>query len=170
PSCNLIVRRAAFEAAGGFDPTLFVAEDSHLCAEIRRNGFRIHFVPDARVYHYRKPLFRPFLRQIWNAGWYRARLVRRRRSWDLLAYSLASVAALALGALLLLSRWSPLALAFALAAAGLYAAAVLVEAAVLMRREPRRFPYLVSGLVLVHVTYAAAFLGGLFSVRPSRAS
>src|SRR5262249_37291045 len=86
PSCNLIVRRAAFEAAGGFDPTLFVAEDSHLCAEIRRNGFRIHFVPDARVYHYRKPLFQPFLRQIWNAGWYRARLVRRRRSWDLLAY------------------------------------------------------------------------------------
>jgi hypothetical protein len=47
-----LVRREAFEAAGGFDETFFLYfEDIDLCRRIRREGWRLLFEPRARVVH-----------------------------------------------------------------------------------------------------------------------
>ena len=49
----LLVRRAAFEAAGGFDPAFTPAwfEDVDLCAKLLERGGRIRYVPSARAAH-----------------------------------------------------------------------------------------------------------------------
>jgi GT2 family glycosyltransferase len=48
----LLVRRSAFEEAGGFDESFFLyAEETDLMARWRAAGWRILFVPDAEVVH-----------------------------------------------------------------------------------------------------------------------
>jgi len=49
----LLVRRKAFEAVGGFDPSFVPAwfEDVDLCARLLESGYRIRFVPSARARH-----------------------------------------------------------------------------------------------------------------------
>lgn len=49
----LLVRRSAFEAAGGFDPAFAPAwfEDVDLCAKLLERGGRIRYVPSARATH-----------------------------------------------------------------------------------------------------------------------
>jgi N-acetylglucosaminyl-diphospho-decaprenol L-rhamnosyltransferase len=48
----LLVRRTAFEQAGGFDETFFLyAEETDLMARWRRLGWRVLFEPSARVVH-----------------------------------------------------------------------------------------------------------------------
>ena len=48
----LVVRRSAWEAAGGFDDAMwFYAEDLDLCWRLHRAGFTVRYVPSARVHH-----------------------------------------------------------------------------------------------------------------------
>jgi hypothetical protein len=48
----LLVRRAAFEAVGGFDEGYFVyAEEMDLCYRLRRAGWEVRYQPAARVVH-----------------------------------------------------------------------------------------------------------------------
>jgi GT2 family glycosyltransferase len=64
-SSNLLVRRAAFEAIGGFD-TAFpaaAAEDRDLCQRLREAGRRLAFAPEARVLHAHPLGIRGFWRQ-----------------------------------------------------------------------------------------------------------
>ena len=52
----LLVRRSAWEAAGGFDDAMwFYAEDLDLCWRLHRAGFTVRYVPAARVHHERSP-------------------------------------------------------------------------------------------------------------------
>ncbi|MGI9023471.1 MAG: glycosyltransferase family 2 protein [Acidimicrobiales bacterium] len=48
----LLARRSAFDAVGGFDPDYFMyVEDVDLCWRLHRAGWRVGYVPDARVVH-----------------------------------------------------------------------------------------------------------------------
>jgi N-acetylglucosaminyl-diphospho-decaprenol L-rhamnosyltransferase len=48
----LLVRRAAFEAAGGFDEGFFLyKEEEDLCLRIRQHGWRVRYCPDAEARH-----------------------------------------------------------------------------------------------------------------------
>lgn len=47
---NLLIRRDAFHAVGGFDLTLSVNEDSEIAWRVKRNGYRVHFAPNLIVY------------------------------------------------------------------------------------------------------------------------
>lgn len=47
-----LVRRTAFEEVGGFDERFFLyAEESDLCARLRRRGWKVLFEPSAHVVH-----------------------------------------------------------------------------------------------------------------------
>lgn len=56
----LCVRRAAFEAAGGFctDYVIGDYEDSDLCLKLRAGGGEIAYVPDAELYHFERQSIR----------------------------------------------------------------------------------------------------------------
>jgi GT2 family glycosyltransferase len=52
PSCGLLVRRAAFERVGLFDPGyLFYYDDWDFSLRVRAEGMTIAFVPNARMWH-----------------------------------------------------------------------------------------------------------------------
>lgn len=67
PSVNLIVRRDVFEKINGFDSDFYPGEDTKLCHDITRIlGKRIVYDPEILVYHHRRKLFFPHLKQISN--------------------------------------------------------------------------------------------------------
>jgi len=50
--CALLVHHRVFEAAGAFDPAYFMyQEDYDFCHRVRQAGFRIRYVPGAKVWH-----------------------------------------------------------------------------------------------------------------------
>ena len=63
---NLLVRRSAVDAIGGFDGTLISSGDYHFCLKAHAAGLRLVYVPEAVVYH-------PALRSLSSAcrRWYR---------------------------------------------------------------------------------------------------
>ncbi len=48
-----IVRRDAFDAVGGFDESYFMYfEETDLCRRLERQGWEVHFTPDASIIHH----------------------------------------------------------------------------------------------------------------------
>lgn len=77
PTVNLFVRRNVFEALGGFDTTYWPGEDTKLCMDITKKlGLRIVYDPEALVYHHRRPLFLPHLRQVSRYAFQRGYFVK----------------------------------------------------------------------------------------------
>jgi len=77
PSCNLLVRREAFENIGGFRLELWPGEDSVFCHQIRKLlGGVILYSPQIQVFHHRRALFLPHLSQISRFGTARSLLTR----------------------------------------------------------------------------------------------
>lgn len=70
-SCNLVIRRSAFEELGGFDEDFLEAggEDMELAWRIRRRQLRTRFVPEALIVH-------PARRINWRGFWWRTLLMR----------------------------------------------------------------------------------------------
>lgn len=78
PTCNLLVRRDIFEAIGGFDTGFWPGEDTKLCLEITiRMKKKIVYDPGVFVYHHRRRMYKPHLRQVWNYGLHRGHFVKR---------------------------------------------------------------------------------------------
>lgn len=64
PGCNIAVRRAAFDAVGGFDSVFRTAgDDVDFCWRLSDAGHRLGFVPGAFVWHWRRPSILTFLKQ-----------------------------------------------------------------------------------------------------------
>src|SRR3989338_10112109 len=77
PSMNLAVRRADFLAVGGYDSNYWPGEDTKLCLDlVHKLGKKIIYEPKALVYHHRRPLLRPHLRQNGNFGLHRGFFAR----------------------------------------------------------------------------------------------
>lgn len=50
--CAMLVRRAALEAAGLWDPTYYIcAEDADFCVRVKRQGYRCYYAHRARLWH-----------------------------------------------------------------------------------------------------------------------
>lgn len=64
PSVNLLVRKKDFEAVDGFDINHWPGEDTRLCLDLVRLGKKIIYVPSVLVYHHRRAVFLPHLKQI----------------------------------------------------------------------------------------------------------
>jgi len=164
PAYNLFVRREALEAVGGWGTTFYGGEDTVLCLKLAEAGWLVHYAPEVVVYHQRRPILRPHLRQVANVGRHRGYFVRafpetsRRVLYALPA--LAPVAVLA-GALAL-KKQPALALAAAAAGYGLVAMETL-------RRHPPSVALATPAVVVAHhLAYGAAFLRGLLGSRITR--
>lgn len=68
PSCNLLVRRTAFENAGGFRSEMHVGEDVDLTWRFRDAGWSIQYLPVGTVYHAHRSLLRPFMCRRFDYG------------------------------------------------------------------------------------------------------
>ena len=71
PGCNLVVRRSALAAIGGFRSQYFAAgDDVDLCWRLLDDGWNLAFVPAAFVWHRRRTTLLRYLRQ--QSGYGRA--------------------------------------------------------------------------------------------------
>lgn len=68
PSCNLLVRKKAFAAAGGFCSELQVGEDVDLTWRLRDAGWKIQYLPCGTVYHAHRSRIWPFMKRRFDYG------------------------------------------------------------------------------------------------------
>lgn len=68
PSCNLLVRKKAFNAAGGFRTELKVGEDVDLTWRLRDSGWKIQYLPYGIVYHAHRSVVWPFMKRRFDYG------------------------------------------------------------------------------------------------------
>lgn len=162
PSVNLIVRRAEAEAVG-LDSADRWGEDTLFCEGLLRRGGRIRYEPGAIVYHSRRPLWRPHLRQLYRWSRHRSAYARTVGGNSLQpAYFAPSALLLFLLSGLVLRGplrrlWRTLVL--------LYALACLLAGA---DRSPARWLRVSGGIVATHLVYGAGFLAGLLGLKPPR--
>ncbi len=68
PSCNLLVRRQDFTAAGGFKDEMHVGEDVDLTWRLRDAGRAITYLPLGRVFHEHRSSVRSFMSRRFDYG------------------------------------------------------------------------------------------------------
>ncbi len=93
PSCNFLVKKSVMTELGGFNTSFWPGEDTKLCLEItKRLGKRIVYDPAVLVYHHRRQLFLPHLKQIANYALHRGYFVKKYPETSLkLAYFIPSM-------------------------------------------------------------------------------
>ncbi len=167
PTCNLIIKRSALEAVGGFDTCYWPGEDTVVCLKLTRDlKRRIRYDPRVLVYHHRRRLFGPHLRQVMSYATHRGYFVKRFPETSLRpGYFLPTllVAVLALGWLpaLWVPAWGALWLA------GVAAYLLIAALSSLTVRPLRLAPWVAAGIVATQVTYGIYFIRGLAAPRLS---
>ncbi len=161
PSCNFFVRTEVVRQLKGFRTEFWPGEDTYLCMELTKTlGKRIVYEPGALVYHHRRELFLPHLRQIGRYGLHRGYFARHFPSTSRrVGYMMPSLFVLGLigggvGAALL--PWLRLPYA---AGVGFYLLATLAVSAA---KCPSVWLLTWLGVMATHVTYGVRFLIGYF--------
>ncbi len=173
PSCNLLVRKDVFSKLGGFDTVFWPGEDTVLCLKIVKElGLKIVYDPRVLVYHHRRPLFGPHLRQIANYATHRGYFVKRHpqtsRRWPYFMPTFLTVSFVAFLLVFLVSlfvrgRLFLPAYFFFLAFLGTYVLAVFLGS--LHGRRPALVAVTILGIVTSHLTYGLCFVRGLLVPR-----
>lgn len=165
PSCNMFIRKSMFEKIGGFDTSLLTAEDAKLCFELLKLGKKILYSPDVVVYHHRRALFRPHLRQIWRYGRDKAKVFRILSPKKNIIYFLPSLFVIFIfsGTFITFNPWfnTPILPAIYTYVMILYLFLVFLGS---ISKSLKRFPLIFVGIISTHIVYGIGFLRGLFSV------
>ncbi|GAA1991002.1 succinoglycan biosynthesis glycosyltransferase ExoA [Isoptericola halotolerans] len=163
-------RRAAVQAVGGYDPTLFRAEDWDLCLRLRRAGGLLWFDPSLVVEYRPRRTLRAVAKQFWRTGMWRREVVRRDPSTAGLRYLAPPLLVLALGLSVLLvvcgaAVGSSFVLVAGLAVPVGYVVGVLGAAVHAASRRPalrgQAAVVLPVVLVVMHVCWGCGFVRGL---------
>jgi GT2 family glycosyltransferase len=168
PTCNLLVRRSMMEKLGGFDTRFWPGEDTKLCLEItKKEGKKIIYAPDVLVYHHRRPLFGPHLRQIWSYALHRGYFVKRFPETSLrLSYFLPSLLVLGIVAGFALSlKYEPVRIIY-LPIIAVYILAALTSG--LQTGDARMAAAVAAGIALTHIYYGTGFILGLLTMNLER--
>ena len=167
PTVNLIVRRSTFKEMGGFNSAYWPGEDTKFCLDLV-HGLRKEalYAPDVIVYHHRRLLFRPHLKQIAGYGLHRGYFSKKfpetsRRP----LYFVPSILVLGLPAILLLSYLDEGVRLLSLLPVIMYLVLIAVGAVIIgfRRRSPNLVGPVFLGAVATHVWYGTFFLRGLLS-------
>jgi cellulose synthase/poly-beta-1,6-N-acetylglucosamine synthase-like glycosyltransferase len=77
---SLGIRRSVFNSVGGFDVAFPILEDTDLCFKVQLSGFKLHFVPEAKVYVRLRDSTMHSYRQARNYGEYNVKLYKKYRN------------------------------------------------------------------------------------------
>lgn len=167
PTVNLFVRRSIFEALGGFDTSYWPGEDTKLCMDITKKlGLRIVYDPEALVYHHRRPLFLPHLRQVSRYAFQRGYFVKAFPATSRKpGYFIPSLFLFFLIAGALFSAFSETLLLAYGGAVSIYLFLVMAASVTAMfaNRNITVGVMTFIGIFLTHITYGFHFMKGLLS-------
>ena len=162
PSCNFLIRKSIMQELGGFNTNFWPGEDTKLCLDITKKlGKKIIYDPRVIVYHHRRSLFLPHLKQIANYALHRGYFVKRYPQTSLrFPYFVPTLFLFSLITGAILSVFLiPIRIIYLLVLI-LYFSLVLIFS---ISRELRFIPYVFSGIILTHITYGLYFLKGLLT-------
>jgi cellulose synthase/poly-beta-1,6-N-acetylglucosamine synthase-like glycosyltransferase len=160
-SCNFIARKSVVEAAGGWNEKYWPGEDTLMCLAIRRLGKKLVEASDVVVYHHRRSLFRPHLKQVSRFGEHRGFFAKKFPANSLKpTYFFPSLLVLSLFAGVLLSFLFSFFVYIVVLGLVAYLALSLVAAA-LQVRKVKLILLVWSGMIATHLVYGVFFLSGL---------
>ncbi|AHB40045.1 MAG: glycosyltransferase [uncultured bacterium] len=165
PTVNLFVRKDSFDRAGGFPVEFWPGEDTKLCLELVKSyGRKFVYDPRPVVYHHRRNLFIPHLKQISRYGRHRGQFARIFPETSRLPSYFAPsmfVAGLVLGPFI--SLFIPQLLKFYIFVVGVYLIMLVLESVrvFLKDKDPRSVFYVGAGIFLTHVVYGVNFIIGI---------
>jgi len=159
PSCNFFVRADAVRQLNGFRTDYWPGEDTYMCMELTKTlGKRIVYEPGALVYHHRRALFLPHLRQIGRYGLHRGYFARhfpstsRRIGYMMPSFFVLGLVGGGVGAV-----WLPWLRRPYAAAVAFY---LLATCAASVAKSPRIWLLTWLGVMATHLTYGVRFLVG----------
>lgn len=163
PSCNLFIRKDILKQIGGLQTHYWPGEDTILCLKITKElGKKIIYDPDVLVYHHRRALFIPHLKQIARYALHRGYFVKKFPQTSFrLAYFLPSALLIWIiggGVIALIN--SLFAYVYMVSICG-YLGLVLLTA--LATTNPLLTLTVFFGIISSHITYGLFFLKGLLS-------
>lgn len=161
PAYNFFVRTDALRDIGGWASRFYGGEDTKVCLTLIEAGHRIVYDPDVVVFHHRRRLFRPHMRQVGNVGRHRGYFVRAFPATSSRPIYFAPSAALVAGAAAVLwavRRPRRIKMLGGLAA-GLWAA--ISWSALRAGRDPAVAALLPAALAAGHTAYGVGFARGL---------
>jgi cellulose synthase/poly-beta-1,6-N-acetylglucosamine synthase-like glycosyltransferase len=163
PSCNFLVRKSIMQQLGGFNTDFWPGEDTKLCLDITKKlKKKIIYDPAVLVYHHRRPIFMPHLKQIASYALHRGYFVKNYPQTSLrIFYFLPSLFLMFLiaGGIIAWFLGGFLRMAY-LFGMSLYLFLVLIFS---INKELRLFPLVFLGIILTHLTYGFYFFKGLLS-------
>lgn len=160
-SCNFVVRKLVLEKAGGWNEKYWPGEDTLICLAVKKLGGRLIEASDVVVYHHRRPLLVPHLKQILRFGLHRGFFARKFSGNSLrLTYFMPSLFVLSLSAGVFVSFVYSSFLNILSLALAAYLVFTLI-AALLEVKEAKLVPLVWLGIVATHVVYGFSFLAGL---------
>ncbi len=170
PSCNLFVRKDVLDAIGGYRTDFWPGEDTLLCeAIVHERHRRIVYDPWTIVYHHRRRLFLPHLRQLGRYGFHRGYFVKRFPVTSARpAYFVPTAFVLYLLALAGFLAWREFAGGGTLGPVAAVAASPLFFYSLLVglttfSLNPLRWVAVLAGVFTSHVWYGVQFAHGLFA-------
>ena len=166
PSVNLFVRKKAFEEVSGFMTEFWPGEDTKLCLDlVRKNERKFPYDPDVVVYHHRREIYMPYLKQISRYGRYRGQFARIfPQTSRIPIYFMPSLFVLGLTFGSLLVYLLPFLLPIYVTCLVIYVIGVSLTACRISKLEKehiRTFIIFSKGVFLTHVVYGINFLIGI---------
>ena len=161
PSCNLLVRRDILVGIGGYRTDFWPGEDTLLCKDIIDGWKRIIYDPWVIVFHHRRALFAPHLRQLGRYGFHRGYFCKRFPSNSLrFSYFVPSLFVIYLVAWLALAPFGGRA---AFVASIPLAAYLAMVAGSTFSLRPHAWIATALGVVASHICYGVQFLRGFLA-------
>jgi len=158
-SCNFIARRDVIEKVK-WNEKYWPGEDTLMCLGIKKMGLKMLEVPDVVVYHHRKPLFIPHIKQISRFGLHRGFFVKKfPENSRKITYFIPSffVLYLLFGSILSIFNQT-LRILFMLS---LVAYLILAFIGALHAKRPKLIFLTWLGIIITHIVYGVSFLIGL---------
>ena len=162
PSCNLVIRTDVLRKLNGFNTEFWPGEDTILCMQLVHDlKLRIIYDPWVQVYHHRRPLLLPHLRQVGRYALHRGYFARRFPATSRrISYMLPSIFVVGLVAGALVSPFSVILSIMYLICLGIYLTLTLLSAISL---SPVIWLSVWIGVIFTHLVYGVRFIQGLLS-------
>jgi len=160
-SCNFIARKSVLKEVGGWNERYWPGEDTLICLAIKKLGKKLVEASDVVVYHHRRPLWGPHLKQVSRFGLHRGFFAKRFQGNSFkLTYFVPSLLVLSLFVGVFASFINSFFLNLLLLAVAAYLILGLI-AALLEVKEAKLLLPVWSGIIATHVVYGVSFLAGL---------
>lgn len=166
PAYNLFVRKATVKKVHGWQSQFYGGEDTYLCMKLLDHGF-ILYDPAVIVYHHRRPLFLPHLKQIFNVGMHRGYFFKKYPSTSRkLFYLQPTLLTIGFWTLCIASfYWRPVSVMFITLFMFFYCLAFF---SVRSKTSFSGSVLVACGIILTHMSYGIGFIRGLFSTNLKR--